>query len=1252
MTDPGAISDVADFARALTELRARAGLSIREVGRRTGIPSATLGGYFSGRHLPPPSQHHQLGLVLRELGVPDTELEDWRQALRRVRRVPGPRTPARAAPYRGLQSYRVEDGEWFFGREELVARTCTLVEELLDGPDGPGVVTLVGASGSGKSSLARAGLMCELEARGVRTALVVPGQYPRPALTAATEALPPAGPRRLLVVDQLEELLADAVTEGERTYSLSALTELAAEPATVVVLTLRADFYARAMAEPVLLPLLQQHPVLVGPLGREEFRRIVMEPAARAGHSVEPELVELVLKDVAPRGAAEASALPLLSHALLVTWGHAHGGRLTAAAYVAAGGLAGAVQRTAEEVYEGLDETGRQTARRLFSRLVNVDDDGFATRRRVHHADLEDDRGVLSQVVDAFVDGRILTATESTLEISHEALLVAWPRLGEWLAEDRDAMRVRRRVGQAARGWDEHGREPAGLMRGTLLQLAAELARTPLALSQREREFLEASLAHAEAEERVRRRRAGLLRTLFAGVAVLALVATLLSVYLSRAIDEANAQHLNAEEATARALSRQVAIQSSQLRDTAPALAMQLALAAYELSPTTEARSALLGSSGVPAASRLLHPEGVVRAVASPDGRLLATVASDGMVRLWRRDDAGSAPELVSTTQAERPGQLFAAAFSRDGSTLAVGGVEGVVTVLDVTDPASPVLWPEPLAAPGAGIQELSFSPDGRELYAAVGFVGAGGGELLRWRLGSGRGRPLPGVPAEGTVKSVVASAQGLVASGGVDGRLRVFRSEGRRLVPVRTVVVGTGTEAVHSVAFSPDGRLLAVAAADARVRVYAVATGRLVTAPLGGFPNWVNSVAFSSDGRLLAAAASGAELKVWRTRGWRLHQELLGSANYTSVQFMPGDDQLLTAGIDGVARVVSITGPRPAPFGGNIWGLALPESGNPLYVGVGAEARTVVPLDVSDPMAPRAGPALPRPPGVLDGVTAVSPDGRLVVAGTTSGDVVFWRLRPDGAASRPVVRRAAGDLVENAVFSVDGTRLVTAADDGRVTVFEVPPRGWPTVEQSLQIDAGALAVAISPDGSLIAAGDTDGLVHLWAAEDGRWEKVGALAGFDHYVYGAAFSPDGTMLAAGAADDTVRVWDVSGRPEPVGEPLRGPTDTVFSVSFDRSGDRLAAASADGRVWVWSWDGRRGTPYAQLDGLDTGLYQVVLHGGQDRVYAAGADGRLGSWHLDPSEVAAMVCRVAGAPITEGEWERYVPGAAYDPPCVSG
>ena len=537
--DPGRITNQRDFGRELTLARQQARLTIRDVAKASGIPVSTVGDYFAGRHLPPARQPELLPSILAACQITEAEqVARWLEALNRVRRAPG-RPPAGPAPYRGLASFQPEDAAWFFGREELALHLARLAT-------GPGVaglpLTVVGPSGSGKSSLLRAGLVPRLwsgtTARpgGRQVVLITPGATPVQTLAGqlAPLAWPGAeGPLRTrllaqglredpqrharlalrgdeppaIIVDQLEEIFTAGGGYGERSEFVAALAALSQH--TLVVLGLRADFYGHVLGYPALARALQERQIVVGPMSAGQLRRAIVEPARKAGREVDDGLVEVLLADMRPHGTPgagghEAGALPLLSHALLATWSRGRGSRLTLADYRASGGIRDAIARTAEQAYTTLDGIGQDLARQMFLRLVHVGADGRETRARLPLRDLPGDASAASSVLERFVGQRLVTKDRVAAEITHEALLGAWPRLRVWIDADREDIRIRHFIEVAAQAWVQAGREAAALLRGGQLALAADWMAGDAhraALSGNAREFVDAGIAEERTQQ-------------------------------------------------------------------------------------------------------------------------------------------------------------------------------------------------------------------------------------------------------------------------------------------------------------------------------------------------------------------------------------------------------------------------------------------------------------------------------------------------------------------------------------------------------------------------------------------------------------------------------------------------------------------------------------------------------------------------------------------------------------------------------
>ena len=366
-------------------------------------------------------------------------------------------------PYRALASYGPQDAELFVGRERLVAELATRVLERR-------LVVVVGPSGSGKSSLVRAGLIPLARSGRLpgdtawRTHIMVPGHDPLAAIDAI-EDLDDPGPR-LLIVDQFEEVFASlpTVVDGFATR----LLDLAGDPAldVHVVIVVRSDEYGALTGVGGLSAAAQDAQLLVGPPTDAEMRRIVEEPARRTGLSVEPALVDLVARDV----GGYDSALPLVSAAMAEVWERRTGVELSADRYLEIGGLATAVERLGEQA---MDRAGSSSdeVRRLLLRLADVTDDGLWTRRRVPINDVPDE---LLAAVDALVATRLVVRSETTIEIVHEVVFRAWPRLVCWLEEARADLIRERDLIVAARMWDAEGRSDDNVYRGARLEAGAE----------------------------------------------------------------------------------------------------------------------------------------------------------------------------------------------------------------------------------------------------------------------------------------------------------------------------------------------------------------------------------------------------------------------------------------------------------------------------------------------------------------------------------------------------------------------------------------------------------------------------------------------------------------------------------------------------------------------------------------------------------------------------------------------------------
>ena len=1299
---PGRIRTRQDFAREFTLLREQAGLTVRQVAGKVGAQGAhsTIGDWFAGRSLPSKTSHELLVQVLKVCGVSDGGLvEQWLQAWRRVRRAPGRRAGGQE-PYRGLASFQPEDADWFFGRRAAIEQLITRLADLRAA--GGGVQVVVGASGSGKSSLLRAGMIPALRAGAVPgsaawpVALFTPGARPVGELAAklatlagatasevaeamradpgrcaayarqAAAAGQGADDQLVLVVDQFEEVFTSCADDEERRVFIAALCAAATGPAgALVVLGLRADFYAQVLRYPQLVAAVQAGQLAVGPMNEAELREAIVEPARKAKADIEEGLVELLLREVAPRSrsrvgeaAHDAGVLPLLSHALYATWHHGQGRRLTIAGYRDVGGIDGAVATSASKVYDELAEHQQELARRLFLNLVHISADTADTRRRVTTAELVAGYGhaqaaEMEDVLDRFVVQRLITADIDTVEISHEALVTAWPRLRAWLDTDRAGLVIGRRLTEAAATWRRERYDPAALYRGARLAAAQEWAEsagplgdlTPLA-----RDFLDASTQRELAEQDAARRRTRRLRQLVAGLVVLVLLAA------AAAGIALASQHAIREQRNI-AVSKKVANEATALRATNPALATQLSLAAYRLTPTPEARGSLLSTFATPYATRLTdHTSAVYAAEFSPDGRTLATASLDRVIRLWDVTDPHHPAELATLTG--HTAGVTSAVFSPDGRTLATGSDDRTARLWDVTDPHHPRAIAT-LTGHTDGVISVAFSPDGRTLATASYDRTA--------RLWDTTDPHHPGELAtlighqEG-LRSVAFSPDGnTLATTGFEKPVRLWDITDRHHSKPLPDLTGH-TEHVLSAAFNPDGRMLATGSFDNTVRLWDTTDphhpGALAT--LTGHANGIVAIAFSPDGRTLATGSYDTTVRLWditdprnaTAPGASDPATLAGHADTVySVAFSPDGRILATGGRDNTVRLWNIHGPVLAGHSGGVNSAAFSPDGRTLATGSYWTAR----------LWNTADPAQPSPLATLTGHTnrvtsvAFSPDGRTLATASLDTTVRLWDVT-DPSQPRPIATltgHTAGVLT--VVFSPDGHTLATGSLDTTVRLWDVTDPSQPRPIATLTgHNERTNSVAFSPDGHTLATGSADHTARLWSITDpGHPIPLAKLTGHANSVNSVAFSPNGRTLATGSADHTAQLWNITDQRHPtLLARLTGHSNGVNSVAFSPNGHTLATGGLDTTARLWNiTDRRHPSAVATLTGHTENVSSVAFSPGGRMLATGSGDHTARLWDTSTDRVTRRICALASPLITRAEWSQYLPNMAYQPPCKS-
>ncbi|MFJ9098940.1 hypothetical protein ACIRJM_10680 [Streptomyces sp. NPDC102405] len=1077
--DPGA-GAVQRFAFEMRKLRDEAGSpTYRAMAARAGYSAPTLSAAAAGERLP------TLPVLLAYVSACDGDAGEWE---RRWRAAAADSADARAvedaeedSPYPGLARFETADGEHFHGRDDLIA-------ELVGLTAAKRFVAVVGASGSGKSSLLRAGLIPALRApsagRGTDLAairLLTPGA--RPLRTHEALFTPHDGPGdTLLVVDQFEEVFTLGADAGERTRFLGELPA-AVDPASRlrVVIAVRADFYGRCAEHGPLAEALRDSTLLVGPMPPTALREAVVRPAAAQRLVVERALTARIVADV----AGEPGGLPLMAHALREVWRRRTGKTLTLAAYEAVGGVRGAVAHTAEAVHARCVPAEAVALRRLLLRLVNPGDGTEDTRRPVDRAELDAD-GTTARVLELLVRSRLLTVDGTTVDLAHEALLGAWPRLRGWLDEDRERLRLHRALTEAALTWDVLGRDPGALYRGTRLTQARETfgdngdGGDVGELNRLERDFLAASVETYERGRRAATRAARRLRTLTGALAVLLVLAVVAGAAVWRQSGVSARQRDEAEARRAAAL-------VETLREGDPRTAMRLAVAAWRTADLPETREALRTAAVQSERDVFTEPEEEdARAMNAPswlsrDGRILSTVVHDKVVQ-WnvpthRRIRSVRLPGLSEgVTDVSEDGR-FVAYTTFDGTGLLVGGLaDGSTYRLPIGS------WRD---------VDVRFAADGSTLLVRRLVHGATDSRAtlevwdvarqrvrFRYERGSGDG-PLPARSPDGRYLAWCTD-QG--------GQLRVLDT-GEPRPAATTVPAATGRAVCRGdeLTFTADSRAVA-SVTDGGVVTWDVRTGReRPRLPLagGGY-----RVEFAGDYALTWSLGS---LALWRPA---LPDPADDSVREPLLTFpldssAVGDLRLdLDAGVlryREQGRTSSVHTLSLQGLTGTAWRDRAAQTAAFDSRGRPTRARKAPVVDRRDTVT--ADPA---------GRTALTSEGTLVSVSTGK------RLQG--------VRGVEGeDYLTEGAFSPDGRYLAAADVRGRLTLWDAHSWRRLAVLRTGGSNLHGPALGFSADGALVAASDPDGVVNVWETATPALPPASLPAG-DSPVLALGFARDGGEL--------------------------------------------------------------------------------------------------------------------------------------------
>jgi WD40 repeat protein/class 3 adenylate cyclase len=1124
-----------------------------------------------------------------------------------------PPTPGEP-PFKGLQYFEEADSDRFFGRELLTAKLVNRIRETQF------LSVIIGASGSGKSSLVRAGLVPALKkgeplldgskppegSRNWNIYIITPTAHPLEALatelTRDSESFTAAAtlmddlmrdPRSLslflthnhtshtlMVIDQFEELFTLCRDEFEREAFIDNLLSVVspAEGRVTLVITLRADFYAHLAQYPELRDLVAKQQEYIGPMAQEELRRAIEEPA-RLGHwEVEPGLVDLILRDVGD----EPGALPLLSHALLETWKRRAGHTLTLKGYADAGGVHGTIAHTAESVYQTLSPEEQSLARDIFLRLTELGEGTEDTRRRASFEELisssenMDKRSQVRSVLNRLAEARLITLGEDTVEVAHEALIREWPTLRDWLNQDREGLRLHRHLTEAAYEWELLGHDPGALYRGAHLAQAREwVALHPRSLNAGEQAFLNASIEHAQQEEREREeRRQRELET----------ARKLAETEQARAEEQAN-YAAQLKLSFNRAEAQRLASEANRLLlsgGSSEQIAL-LSLRSMNMQYTPEGDAALEAAARLDYPVQLFSDTNIAWGVAfSPDGKYVLTGGRGDTAKLW---DARSGQEIRRFTSHIRGiGQVH---FSPDGKYIITMDADNSAIKWDAETGQEVYRITKDREIPWAAL-----SHDGKTIFTV-----SGDHTIRRWDAASGKEIGVF-LKLPSPVKSFYISPD--------DQYLLIF-SDTAQLWDLKTgqkireILLDPSTVNLSAAAFSPDGNFVLTGNNDGIVYLWDVKTGSEVRKFVGHTSN-IFDVAFTPDNKYVLTGGGDRTIRLWDIETARELRRFSFSAYVHAIDVSADGKWVLTSSDDGGARIWRFNASPRLPLfnqGPGISAVAIAPDGKLIFTGGAAGTAQLWDATTGKKLHDFIGHK-----DLINFGAAFSPDGKYLVTGSWDTSIRLWDVQT-GRKIRQFMGTHA--LVNGVEFSPDGKYVVSAGNDGillwnvqtgeKVRKFAeikayratfspdgkyiltsagVTPDGkarlWDAFTGQLireyQTAIGEMtSVDFSPDGKYILADGGDSMVHLWNAQTGQELRqfVGHTGGIDT----AVFSPDGRYIATASPDRTARLWDVQ-----TGQEIRrftGHTAGVEVVAFSPDGKYLLTGSDDGTAMLWDVD---------------------------------------------------------------------------------
>lgn len=1186
-------------------------------------------------------------------------------------------------PYKGLDVFEEDDAELFFGRERLVEDLVGRVKESR-------TVFVTGPSGSGKSSLVRAGLVPALKQGTIKSSehwlyeTMKPGREPLKDLALAFSRLKSpeledyflahAGEtdilnkcaesvlsgrkdqRFVLFIDQFEEVFTQINNEEERQAFLNMLAHAGTvENGRVIILfAMRSDFVSNCATYPALNEMLSQQFRQIGAMQPEELVSAIALPAKEVGLPIEDELIARIINDM----KGEPGALPLMQFALkdLFDSQQEQGGviALTLKDYLNHGGIHKSLERHADKSFTQLSENEQELARSIFSGLIEIGRGTQDTKRTALFDELipantraEDVLVIVQKLADARLIITDEQAGKDTVTISHEKLIEAWPWLKKLVNENREVIALQNEIAADAKEWEDRKRDASYLYTGgRLANVREQLEKQKLALSHLAQEFVRAG--------RARQRRAqAFLISVVSVVLIIAIVASVVFQTQAKAnfeiantaqsastfavAQQATAQ-ANAEEAQQQAkIARagELVAQSIETRVSNFELSLLLGIEAFHAFSTERSRENLLEVLNYypQLFHYLLSPTGLsvltTSLVFSSDGTTLFAGSCELAVNGKCSDGKIILWDTATGIRTEIPMPLGALPTSiaiSSDGKTLAYGIDSSVNLLDVE--ARKIIG-EPIAA-GIYIDNIVFSPNNKIL------VICGDQSVILWDLETSQlvGQPLPG-------QYVIFSPEGtILATEGDYDKIVLYDAKTREPIGLpftgqrRLTAHAIGSVVYNSadVAISSDGKTLAYTTLEDTIVFWDIASHEQIGQPIiltdSDQSNNLRSVVFSPDGQIFASSTEDGTISLWDTASHQRIRQLDQGLNIW------GADRLTFSPNGRILAVGSF-------FNGPI---VLWYTQGPQHL----QIKERLPLDQVDPKYLAILSTASSHDRIAFPGLAFTQDGKTMAASSTDSTIILWNVETRQPIGQPLSGHSS--FVTHLVFSPDGKTLASSgcANFESNTCRQDEIIMWDVATgQSIGIPLSGhssvvTSLAFSPDGKILASGYNDNTIVLWDVS--THQVIGQLLKANSRIQALAYSPDGKTLASGGSDLTL--WNLE-----TYQSVSLPSEDVISIAFSADGKTLASEQS-AKISLWDVATHhligQGLPLPIDEITDNYVFRLAFSA-DGKTLTSVRDETVITWDLDPDSWVEKTCQRAGRNFTREEWTQYFPNENYRATC---